>query len=32
VSGGLACAAGVGLIVLAYPALLRYDAEAAVRG
>jgi MFS family permease len=26
-SGGLACIAGVGLIVLAFPALLRYDAE-----
>jgi hypothetical protein len=29
VSGGLACAAGVALIIVAYPALLRYDAEAA---
>jgi ENTS family enterobactin (siderophore) exporter len=29
VSGGLACVAGVGLIVLAFPALLRYDAETA---
>jgi MFS family permease len=27
VSGGLACVAGVGLILLAFPALLRYDAE-----
>jgi MFS family permease len=27
VSGGLACVAGVGLIMLAFPALLRYDAE-----
>jgi MFS family permease len=26
-SGGLACIAGVGLIMLAFPALLRYDAE-----
>ncbi|HEU4976128.1 MAG TPA: MFS transporter [Baekduia sp.] len=30
VSGGLACVAGVGLIVLAFPALLRYDAERAL--
>jgi MFS family permease len=30
VSGGLACVAGVGLIVLAFPALLRYDAEEAI--
>jgi MFS family permease len=30
VSGGLACIAGVGLIVLAFPALARYDADAAV--
>jgi MFS family permease len=29
VSGGLACAFGVALIVLAYPALARYDVEAA---
>jgi len=28
VSGGLACIAGVGLIMLAFPALLRYDADA----
>jgi MFS family permease len=28
VSGGLACVAGVGLIVLLFPALLRYDADA----
>ena len=28
-SGGLACAAGVGLIMLAFPALLRYDVEEA---
>ena len=27
VSGGLACLAGVGLIVIAFPALLRYDAD-----
>jgi MFS family permease len=27
VSGGLACIAGVGLIMLAFPALLRYDAD-----
>ena len=26
-TGGLACIAGAGLIVLAFPALLRYDAE-----
>jgi MFS family permease len=26
-SGGLACIAGVGLILLAFPALMRYDAE-----
>jgi MFS family permease len=26
-SGGLACIAGVGLIMLAFPALMRYDAE-----
>ena len=26
-SGGLACMAGVGLIMLAFPALMRYDAE-----
>jgi MFS family permease len=26
-SGGLACMAGVGIIMLAFPALLRYDAE-----
>jgi MFS family permease len=29
VSGGLACVAGVGLIVLAFPALLHYDVEQA---
>jgi MFS family permease len=29
VSGGLACLAGVGLVVLAFPALARYDAAAA---
>jgi MFS family permease len=29
VSGGLACAAGVALIILAFPALLRYDVESA---
>lgn len=29
VSGGLACAAGVGLILLAFPALLRYDVDEA---
>ena len=28
VSGGLACVAGVGLVVLAFPALARYDATA----
>jgi MFS family permease len=27
VSGGLACVAGVGLVLIAFPALLRYDAE-----
>jgi MFS family permease len=27
VSGGLACVAGVGVILIAFPALLRYDAE-----
>ena len=27
VSGGLACIAGVGLVMVAFPALLRYDAE-----
>jgi MFS family permease len=31
VSGGLACVAGVGLILAAFPALLRYDAEQALR-
>lgn len=30
VSGGLACVAGVGLILVAFPALLRYDAEHAL--
>jgi len=30
VSGGLACAAGVVLVVLAFPALLRYDADEAL--
>jgi MFS family permease len=30
VSGGLACIAGVGLIMLAFPALLRYDADAVI--
>jgi hypothetical protein len=30
VSGGLACVAGVGLILVAFPALLRYDAEQAL--
>jgi MFS family permease len=29
VSGGLACVAGVGLVLLAFPALLRYDAQRA---
>jgi hypothetical protein len=29
-SGGLACVAGVGLILVAFPALLRYDAEEAL--
>jgi hypothetical protein len=28
VSGGLACLAGVGLVLLAFPALARYDAAA----
>ena len=27
VSGGVACVAGVALILIAFPALLRYDAE-----
>jgi hypothetical protein len=27
VSGGLACVAGIGLVLLAFPALLAYDAE-----
>jgi MFS family permease len=27
ISGGLACVAGVGLVMLAFPALLRFDAE-----
>src|SRR4051794_17709214 len=30
VSGGLACVAGVALVVLAYPALVRYDADEAL--
>jgi hypothetical protein len=30
-SGGLACIAGTGLIVLAFPALLRYDADEYLR-
>jgi MFS family permease len=30
VSGGLACVAGVGLILVAFPALLRYDADRAL--
>jgi MFS family permease len=30
VSGGLACIAGVGLIMLAFPAPLRYDADAVI--
>jgi MFS family permease len=30
VSGGVACVAGVGLILLAFPALLRYDADRAL--
>jgi MFS family permease len=30
VSGGLACIAGVGLVLAAFPALLRYDAERAL--
>jgi MFS family permease len=30
VSGGLACIAGVGVIMLAFPALLRYDADAVI--
>jgi MFS family permease len=32
VSGGVACVAGVGLILVAFPALLRYDAERALEG
>jgi MFS family permease len=32
ISGGLACVAGVGLILLAFPALLRFDAERDVVG
>lgn len=32
VSGGLACIAGVGLILVAFPALLRFDAERDVIG
>jgi MFS family permease len=32
ISGGLACVAGVGLILLAFPALLRFDAERDVIG
>lgn len=32
VSGGLACVAGVALIVLAFPALVRYDADAVLPG
>jgi MFS family permease len=31
VSGGLACVAGVGLILFAFPALLRYDADEALQ-
>jgi MFS family permease len=30
-SGGLACVAGVGLILLAFPALARYDADAEIK-
>jgi MFS family permease len=30
ISGGLACVAGVGLVMLAFPALLRYDSERAL--
>jgi hypothetical protein len=32
VSGGLACVAGVGLVMLAFPTLARYDAEAVLAG
>ncbi len=32
ISGGLACVAGVGLVMLAFPALLRFDAERDVAG
>ncbi len=32
ISGGLACVAGVGLVMLAFPALLRFDAERDVIG
>ena len=32
ISGGLACVAGVGLVMLAFPALLRFDAERDVVG
>jgi hypothetical protein len=31
VSGGLACVAGIGLVLLAFPALLTYDAEVTSR-
>jgi hypothetical protein len=30
ISGGLACLAGIGLLTLAVPAFLRYDARTAV--
>jgi hypothetical protein len=32
VSGGLACIAGVGVIVVAFPALARYDGDAIAMG
>jgi hypothetical protein len=32
VSGGLACVAGIGLVMLAFPALLRFDADRDVIG
>jgi hypothetical protein len=32
ISGGLACVAGVGLILVAFPALLRFDADGGAIG